>query len=1436
MSKEPRKGKGTAPERNLPVRSAYHDERCILGFCTKNTNIFSVIHVGRAPTRPIKSSSKLELQQPKGVSNVSSGTTATHTPPLEASAHITPDSPIDGVPMPLPKRARIGSTSTGSSSAPSTPPRIKTEESTLKSALRKVPIQQQPTTQQSPQQYQQTRPQSLWTLTRNVKVEQEAGLVNLRQVDEEVYNTFQQPSWQTPPPLQHIRAALQYLKSNALKPDPVITSGLLRLGQAMPELLRDQTITAIMIQLLRPEFTHTFKIRTNGAVVFLICTLLHLAWDSIDDWPTDFVMAYLEDALGERSWCANADTKEFVGNILTSFRTDDPMDDIGEVKFDPVRLDEKTSTSAVMITIDLHQYTEPLSVRKRYQDQATRNNIKLVTLQTMWEHIPMAVGASAVEASVRSLIKVMIVTCRWPEVRLKAMGCMEFWLGNFMKSAKPLLRLILRQISSQETMSKDDLETWNMLLDFRYKGRSHQVEAVKEELRVALIGLSGQEMIRTGLSHIMDVEMNPNELKNPYHLDLMELFLEAIPNKPAVEFGQLIQGCTVDAALHLEGSTISPPLAPVVLVVKRWIRHLGKRSTSWTADVIAGLLKEGPHLARLVQKQEHYQHLHIPPGGRNTPTMWLLMLIEIVCNVMMATAIDAKEMKDIKASKFSIEHAHTFTLRWFQVISRAAAVTSAPSEGDICKTPFGPVPLDALRICVARLLFLDPPQSYAMDTTSQEFDTTLIFKVIENGLPLTEAGLFALLDIRLPNKMLLSVVGEYVSRATDLSRYYPESCTVKNPEVIVKIFNLSRFCETTNGQVLKLANEIPLAWTQSFWTCCLIVVMLASCNPRILALVVWDSMPVIRMLLELCISQHYSFPPPNYTSRSEPSSEHLVRLGIQADQRDRDVVLAWEKEVMIIEGQWSDARGDSALQPSESEYVGWLMRLDFGPSQPARAPPPDAMLQLKGVNERFGLGMKLASTRDPDYLGRMVGSNDDAAWVDQLLRDVPEILNALPAATLCARYLRTIVLAHKESSDAGSAAGPESGPVDSNVKQKLIGYLESVMDSGTVHTGALHNQSDSSLRFQEVRDIFEYFLVRICPSMSSSATEAEAVVLETKLAMSTLFQGSLQWPSVLIQTVQKTPNTGFFSKALQWIENLVAIENDVKWIVPSLEFLLKVDGGEEDQSLEQSLLTVATFLTGRLFVFDWIVREQDGILRELTKRVDEYFARHDSIMEDISMKSVDSGTWRTSARSKVEVELFGGMVLSTHPEILRLALLILSVGDVNKQADSTWSRLFIGSGRNNAHVPKRLTNGTALLSCDPPMSNDIPLRLRLVQSSHDPEVARAAMDGLNLVQVIDITKDAFGVDIKIAQIIHEALLVALEHEKYNAVPVHLNRSTSKRLELLLSYYADQGGQSSKQALEIVRNRFVSESSSSTKSSSMKSGSVILPNFFQIAAS
>lgn len=451
---------------------------------------------------------------------------------------------------------------------------------------------------------------------------------------------------------------------------------------------------------------------------------------------------------------------------------------------------------------------------------------------------------------------------------------------------------------------------------------------------------------------------------------------------------------------------------------------------------------------------------------------------------------------------------------------------------------------------------------------------------------------------------------------------------------------------------------------------------------RILALIVWDSMPVIRTLLEICISQHYSFPPPNYTSQSDPSSERVLRLGIQADQSDKETVLVWEKESMVILGTWDTSR-TTPLQLSESEYAGQLMRMDFGPSQPARQPPPEVLQQLRGLNERYSLGMKLAGSREPDYLRRMVGSNDDAAWVDRLLRDVPGIMNALPASTLCARYCRSILNATTTTDENGQPIGGSAKDsaiaaiVDTNVRKKMIGYLESVMSDSSIGLdipGAYGGQ-DPLTRFQEVRDIFEFFLSRLSPSIVERHSNVEKDVQETKQAMEALFQSAtLKWPVVLARTVFKTPGTGFLGKTMDWIETITAKEDDILCLEMCLEFLLKVEGSNEDeqqQATEKSLQTLARLFTTRPFVWEWLVRDKEPLLRLLIKRVDQYFSKQDSDMEDGEMMSSFNRNRYSSARNssaRVQVKL-DGENFDTFPEILWLALLVLSVNGSSKHGN-----------------------------------------------------------------------------------------------------------------------------------------------------------------------
>ena len=185
----------------------------------------------------------------------------------------------------------------------------------------------------------------------------------------------------------------------------------------------------------------------------------------------------------------------------------------------------------------------------------------------------------------------------------------------------------------------------------------------------------------------------------------------------------------------------------------------------------------------------------------------------------------------------------------------------------------------------------------------------------------------------------------------------------------------------------------------------------------------------------------------------------------------------------------------------------------------------------------------------------------------------------------------------------------------------------------------------------------------------------EKDVQETKQAMETLFQSAnLKWPVVLARAVLKTPGTGFLGKTMDWIETITAKEDDIFWLEMCLEFLLRVEGSNEDeqqQAAEQSLQTLARLFTSRLFVWEWLTRDKEPLLRQLIKRVDQYFSKQDSDMEDVEMKSFNRNNHYSTKDSsaRVQVKLEGGENFDTFPEILWLALLVLSVNGTSKQGN-----------------------------------------------------------------------------------------------------------------------------------------------------------------------
>lgn len=85
-----------------------------------------------------------------------------------------------------------------------------------------------------------------------------------------------------------------------------------------------------------------------------------------------------------------------------------------------------------------------------------------------------------------------------------------------------------------------------------------------------------------------------------------------------------------------------------------------------------------------------------------------------------------------------------------------------------------------------------------------------------------------------------------------------------------------------------------------------------------------------------------------------------------------------------------------------------------------------------------------------------------------------------------------------------------------------------------------------------------------------------------------------------------------------------------------------------------------------------------------------------------------------------------------------------------------------------------------MLLSQPLLVNDLALRIRLVQSIHEAAIVRIVLDGLSVVQIMEIAKQGFGLQLNVAQMVHEVMAVALDKEMDSSVPTYLEPSTSRR--------------------------------------------------------
>ncbi len=221
----------------------------------------------------------------------------------------------------------------------------------------------------------------------------------------------------------------------------------------------------------------TFK--RNNLLPLLACNVLLHAFQTVSEWPTEFIQAYIEDSFGDRVWVDDENARTFVENVITAFPTP------------PTTIEPKVTTSTVQRTTSSSNFEEhedelesgnvvvtASSKTNRYPDEYVRDRIRLYLLDMINNHLVHQVE------NPKNLIKVLTTTASYKDIRVKASELLEEWLNNpsTLRFAKELINRVV--LFSRES-TQEDFTTLANILKMRIKGMQTQLhyDAVTQLLK-----------------------------------------------------------------------------------------------------------------------------------------------------------------------------------------------------------------------------------------------------------------------------------------------------------------------------------------------------------------------------------------------------------------------------------------------------------------------------------------------------------------------------------------------------------------------------------------------------------------------------------------------------------------------------------------------------------------------------------------------------------------------------------------------------------------------------------------------------------------------------------------------------------------------------------------------------------------------------------------
>ncbi|XP_059981244.1 integrator complex subunit 1 isoform X1 [Lagenorhynchus albirostris] len=862
--------------------------------------------------------------------------------------------------------------------------------------------------------------------------------------------------------------AVKQLKVTRAKPDSTLYLSLMYLAKIKPNIFATEGVIEALCSLLRRDASINFKAKGNSLVSVLACSLLMAAYEEDENWPEIFVKVYIEDSLGERIWVDSPHCKTFVDNIQTAFNTKMPPKSVllqgeagrsgGELSAGssphPSLTEEEDSQTELLIAeekLSPDQEGQPMP-RPRYEELA--ESVEEYVLDVLRDQLTRRQPIDNVS---RNLLRLLASTCGYKEVRLMAVQKLELWLQN-PKLTRPAQDLLMSVCMNCGTHGPEDMDVISHLIKIRLKPKvllNHYMLCVRELLN------AHKDNLGTTIKFVIFNELS--NARNPNNMQTLYAVLQHSSALAPKFLAMVFQDLLTNKDDYLRASR----------ALLREIIKQTKHEINFQAFCL-GLMQERKEPQYLDMEFKERFVVHI------TDVLAVSMMLGITAQVKEAgIAWDKGEKKNLEV------------LRSFQnqiaAIQRDAVWwlhTVVPSISKLA-------PKDYVH-CLHKVLFTEQPETYyKWDNWPPESDRNFFLRLCSE-VPILEDTLMRILVIGLSRELPLGpadameLADHLVKRAAAVQADDVEVLKVERIQLIDAVLNLCTYHHPENIQLPPGYQPPNLAISTLYWKAWPLLLVVAAFNPENIGLAAWEEYPTLKMLMEMVMTNNYSYPPCTLTD--EETRTEMVTRELQVSQREK-------QEILAFEGHLAAASTKQTITESSSLLLSQLTSLE--PQGPPRRPPPHVLDQVKGLNQSLRLGHLLCRSRNPDFLLNIIqrqASSQSMPWLADLVQSSEGSLDVLPVQCLCEFLLHDAAdePASGEEEEEGESREQKAKKRQRQQKQRqLLGRLQDLL---------LGPRADE----QTTCEVLDYFLRRLGSSQVASR------VLATKGLSLVLSEGSLR--------------------------------------------------------------------------------------------------------------------------------------------------------------------------------------------------------------------------------------------------------------------------------------------------------------------------------------